>query len=157
MAPGYWVLAAAAVILPLAVYAGVLAVRLRRREQQQREAEAARRRARAERQAQARLGIRLLAAAMIAEEITLTEGCQRISYLLGQLEPGAHPEEEVSVFFRVAEATAHLPILDAWRALDRRQQHAYNLDRASIEAGFRDRALIAAEGILARETSGDQD
>ncbi len=157
MAPLHWLLMAAAVILPLAAYAGMLGLRLRRQQRQRREAEAARSRARAERHAQARLGIRLLAGAMIAEEITLTEGCQRISYLLGQLEPGWHPEEEVRVFSRVAEATAHLPILDAWHALDRRQQHARNLERAAIEAGFRELALAAASGILAREADRGPD
>lgn len=156
MAPIHWLLAAAAVILPLAAYAGLLALRLRRHERQRRAAEAARSRARAERQAQARLGIRLLAGAMIAEEITLTEGCQRISYLLGQLEPGSHPEAEVRVFFQVAEATAHLPILDAWQALDRDRKRACTLERRRIEADFCDFVMVAARRILedAGEGSG---
>lgn len=149
MAPIHWLLAAAAVILPLAAYAGVLALRLRRQERQRREAEAERRRVRAERHAQARLGIRLLAGAMIAEDITLTEGCQRISYLLGQLDPGDDfPEAEVRVFFQVAEATAHLPILDAWQALDRDGKRACTLERRRIEADFRDFVMVAARRIL---------
>ena len=118
-----WLLAAGAVIVPLAAYAGWLAVRLRRQAQERREAAEAQAQARETRQEQALFGIRLLAGAMIEEEITLTEGCQRISYLLGQIEQGRYPEERTRVFGQVAAATAHLPILDAWRALDRRPPH----------------------------------
>ena len=85
-----WLLAAGAVIVPLAAYAGWLAVRLRRQAQERREAAEAQAQARETRQEQALFGIRLLAGAMIEEEITLTEGCQRISYLLGQIEQGRY-------------------------------------------------------------------
>ncbi|MGE3296126.1 MAG: DUF2489 domain-containing protein [Porticoccaceae bacterium] len=150
MTPVQWLaLAAVAVILPIAAYALVLALRLRRQGRVRRAAEAAGARARRQRDAQARLGIRLLAGAMLEEQITLTEGCQRISYLLGQLEPGDDfPEAEVRVFFQVAEATAHLPILDAWQALDRDRKRACTLERRRIEADFRDFVMVAARRIL---------
>jgi hypothetical protein len=150
MTPVQWLaLAAGAVILPMAVYALVLALRLHRQGRARRAAEAARAQAGRQRDAQARLGIRLLAGAMIAEDITLTEGCQRISYLLGQLEPGDDfRESEVRVFFQVAEATAHLPILDAWQALDRDRKRACTRERRRIEADFRDFVMVAARRIL---------
>lgn len=141
MTPVQWLaLAAAAVILPMAVYALVLALRLHRQ---------GRARARRQRDAQARLGIRLLAGAMLEQQVTLTEGCQRISYLLGQLETGDDfPEAEVRVFFQVAEATAPLPILDAWQALDCGRKRACTRERRRIEAEFRDFVMIAALRIL---------
>lgn len=150
MTPVQWLaLAAAAVILPMAVYALVLALRLHRQGRARHAAEEARARARRQRDAQARLGIRLLAAAMLEQQVTLTESYQRISYLLGQLETrDDFPEAEVRVFFQVAKATAQLPILDAWQALDRGRKRACTLERRRIEADFRDFVMVAARRIL---------
>ncbi len=92
--------------------------------------------------------ITILARALIAEELSVTEACLRISWLLTQLDPEARESESYSVFFQVADATAHIPILEAWKALSREQRRAFDLERLKTETTFQDFVLVAAKNLL---------
>ena len=93
-----------------------------------------------------RNSIAVLARALIDDQVSLTEASIRIAVLAEAL-----PESERShfeVFQQLARATAHIPILDAWRQLSRKQQNAYDLERAAIEAKYRDFAIHSAKQFL---------
>ena len=90
----------------------------------------------------------ILAKGLVAGELSITEACLRISWLLTQLNPEARESEAYSVFFQVADATAHIPILDAWKALAREQRKAFDRERLETEKAFGDFVLVAAKKLL---------
>ncbi len=98
--------------------------------------------------AETRKSIIILSKGLVAGELSLTEGCLRISWLLTQIDPQARESEAYSVFYQVAEATAHIPILEAWKALTRGQQKAFDLERLKTEKAFGDFVLAAAKKLL---------
>ena len=54
-------------------------------------------------------GVYLLAEAILDDKLTHTEGCLRICAIAPSLDDYSRFREEFGVFFRVAEATAHIP------------------------------------------------
>ena len=90
----------------------------------------------------------ILAKGLVADELSITEACLRISWLLTQITPEARESEACSVFYQVADATAHIPILDAWKALTRAQRKAFDLERLETEKAFGDFVLDAAKKLL---------
>ncbi|MEZ0123066.1 MAG: DUF2489 domain-containing protein [Candidatus Reddybacter sp.] len=98
--------------------------------------------------AETRKSIIILAKGLVADELSITECCLRISWLLTQINPEARESEAYSVFYQVAEATSHIPILEAWKALSREQRKAFDLERLAIEKAFGDFVLAAAKNLL---------
>jgi len=98
--------------------------------------------------AETRKSIIILAKGLVADELSITEGCLRISWLLSQINPEARDAEGYSVFYQVAEATSHIPILEAWKALSREQRKAFDLERLKTEKAFGDFVLVAAKKLL---------
>jgi len=90
----------------------------------------------------------ILAKGVVADELSITEACLRISWLLTQINPEAREAEAYSVFYQVADATAHIPILDAWKALTREQRKAFDRERLETEKAFGDFVLDAAKKLL---------
>jgi len=90
----------------------------------------------------------ILAKGLVADELSITEACLRISWLLTQINPEARESEAYSVFYQVADATAHIPILDAWKALSREQRKAFDRERLETEKAFGDFVLDAAKKLL---------
>tara|TARA_R110000787_G_scaffold15745_7_gene48677 strand:- start:14921 stop:15403 length:483 start_codon:yes stop_codon:yes gene_type:complete len=144
--------AALVVLVSLAAYAWILQRRIRALEIRQRLAAAELNAERDERRDNALLGIGMLANAMLREEVTLTEGSIRLAYLLTQVDAAARQRQEYSVFYQLAEATAHIPMLDAWQALPQRQQRELTIERENIEALYKDFVLAAARGLLENST-----
>ncbi len=98
-------------------------------------------------------GIIILAKALVAEELSVTEACLRISWLLEQIDAKVRESEGFSVFFQVADATAHIPILEAWKALTREQRKAFDRERLEIEKAFGDFVLAAAKKLIDKDLS----
>lgn len=140
--------AAVVVLAVLAGYAWVLQRRIRVLQISQRLADAALVAQRNEQLDNALRGIAMLANAMLREEITLTEGSIRVAYLLTQVDATARQRQEYSVFYQLAEATAHIPMLEAWQALPRQQQQVLTVERENIEALYKEFTLAAARALL---------
>ena len=144
------------VLIALMAYAWHLQGRLRALEQKQlkdaRETEARRQ----QHIHDASQGVRILAGAMIREEVTLTEGCMRIAYLLTQVDEASKDKQAYSVFFQLASATAHIPVLDAWKRLPKQQKVAYTKERTLIEGAFQEFVIDAAQGLLSDPLLGNQ-
>lgn len=149
-APGVsvWISLAAFILAILAAYAWHLHRRLKALEDKQ-QCEALEAETRRQQQKDdATQGIRILAGAMIREELTLTEGCMRIAYLLPKVDEAAHSKDQYSVFFQLASATSHIPVLDAWKALPSQQKNAYTKERATIEEAFESFVMEAVQELL---------
>ena len=87
----------------------------------------------------------VLADALINEKMTHTEGCLRICAMANNLEDSDLFRQEYGVLFRVAEATAHFPILDEWQALSREEQKKFTRERKEIESRYQEAVIEAAE------------
>ncbi len=92
----------------------------------------------------------LLAEAILDDKLTHTEGCIRISSVAAGLTDYDRFRDEFSVFFQVAEATAHIPILDDWRALSLQEKKAFDQERKAIEARYSEAVVDAAQRLRAR-------
>ena len=135
-------------LVVLISYAWHLQQRLKSLEEKQRSEAVEQENQRQQQVQDASRGIQILAGALVREEVTLTEGCMRIAYLLTQVHVEARQKQEYSVFFQLAEATAHIPVLEAWQELPKQQQRAFNKERANTEEAFQEFVLEAAQQLL---------
>lgn len=98
-----------------------------------------------------RKSIHVIASAIVADQVTLTEGAIRISMMAAQLDLPEHEREHFQVFFQLTEATAHIPILDEWQKLGTRDKLRYDREREDIETKYREFAVNAARVLLKKE------
>lgn len=94
--------------------------------------------------------IQILAQAVLSDELTLTEASIRISVLLDSLDINDEVRNEFSAFYQLRQRTAHIPILGAWKSLDRQQQKQFDLERWRYEMDFTDFVMDAAQRIRSR-------
>lgn len=92
--------------------------------------------------------IEIICRAMVSDQVTITEGCIRVSVLLRSLNLSEQQLSVYSVFFDLESATAHIPILDDWRKLSRKQQNVFDNERENIEEKYRDFVVDAAQRFL---------
>lgn len=136
------------VIIGLAAYAIYLQILLRH-QKAERQTQAEQLAANLEeRRKHHRNSIRVLASAIDAEQVTLTEGAIRISMLVSQLNLGEQERADFQVFFQLTEATAHIPILDAWKKLNTRDKLRFDREREEIEEKYREFVVDAARKVL---------
>ena len=95
--------------------------------------------------------IMFLSRGVLAEQLTLTEASIRISGLLDTLDLAEETREQCSVFTQLSEACQHIPILDAWKALPKKEKQRFNKEREYIEENYRDFVLAAAEKMVKGE------
>ncbi len=94
--------------------------------------------------------IQIIAQATLGDELTLTEASIRIAFLMDSLEVSESVREEFSAFYQLREATSHIPYLDAWKQLSRKEQAKFDLQRMQHEATYGDFVLDAAKRIRGR-------
>ena len=135
----------------LAAIAGVLLYKVHQKNQVQRALLAEKEHAIKEQRANINRSIQILAQASQSEDLTLTEACIRISVLLDSLGVDDGVREEFSAFYQLRSLTEHIPILDGWKKLSRKEQMQFDLQRMKHEASYRDFVLDAAVRIKGRE------
>lgn len=91
--------------------------------------------------------IKILAQGIVDEQLTLTEGAIRISVLLDNLKISDGQREDYSAFFQLAEATSHIPILEAWKKLPKKEKALLDKERMSMEEKYKDFVVDAAKRI----------
>ncbi len=74
------------------------------------------------RQAEFQESIRVIASAILQNQVSLTEGAIRINKLSGLLEDTLSDDIAYEVFSELTEATAHIPILENWAKLTKKEQ-----------------------------------
>lgn len=89
----------------------------------------------------------LLADAILDDKLSHTEGCLRICAIASGLEEQERFRMEYGVLFRVAEATAHIPILDAWKALSGEDKQRFDKERMAVETKYNEAVVEAAKRI----------
>lgn len=94
--------------------------------------------------------IQIIAMAVQQDELTLTEACMRIAGLLDHLDVDDGIRQEFSAFYQLRDLTQHIPILEEWQKLDRKQQNDFDIERLRHEATYNDFVIDAAKRILGR-------
>ncbi len=94
--------------------------------------------------------IQVLAQGLIDDQLSLTEGAIRISVLMDNLKINDGHREEFSVFFQLAEATAHIPILGAWKKLSKKEKSRFEKEKMATEEKYREFVIDAAKRIKGR-------
>ena len=94
----------------------------------------------------------LLAEALLDDRMTHTEGCLRICALASRREDHHRFRRDYAILFTVAEATAHIPILDDWQALGVEERRHYDAHRRAVEAEHGEAVVEAAKRLKASFT-----
>ncbi len=142
---------AALILTGLAGYAGYLWWQVFRQQQQRREQAEKAERQRQEAESTARKNIKLMLEVLDQGQVSLTEGAIRVMAFVPALPEDERLSPRYQPFRQLAEAAAHIPILDAWRDLSRAQQDRFDGERAQLEAQHRDALLIATRAMLKKE------
>lgn len=146
----YLLLVAAVIIVVLATVAAILQYkvyqknRARAAQQAQLEEHSAAQRERVNK------SIQIIARSVGSDEITLTEASMRISVLLDSLGVDEGVREEFQAFYQLSDATAHIPILDAWKALPTKEKRKHDRERTTQEQFHEKGVLDASKRILGR-------
>ncbi|WP_341939292.1 DUF2489 domain-containing protein [Marinimicrobium sp. C2-29] len=94
--------------------------------------------------------IQILAQSVGSDDLSLTEASIRISVLLDSMSVEDSVREEFAAFYQLAEATSHIPILDAWKELPKKKKLEYNRDRSTQEQFYEKAVVEAAQRIRGR-------
>lgn len=139
------------IILVLAGIAGWLHYKLYRQNQHHKALQAEQEAQGREQRARVNQSIQIIAQAVgTDQDLTLTEASIRISVLLDSLSVEDGVREEFSAFYQLAEATSHIPFLEGWKQLSRKEQLQYDRERQAQEDQYREFVLHAAERIRGR-------
>lgn len=92
--------------------------------------------------------IQILAQGLVEGQLSKTEAAIRIGALLEFLDVSDAVKEEYSAFFQLAEATAHIPILEKWKALSAKEKLRYDKERDSLEEKFGDFVVDSAKRVI---------
>lgn len=145
-------IAAIVIVIGLSAYAVHLLLQVRRQQQKQTKADAELKALAAEKRDKANKSIQILAHSLKEDErLTYTEACMRIRHLLDSLGIDEATQKEFSAVYQLADATAHIPILQDWKKLSRKQQHAYDKERLQLEQRYQDFIDDAVERLRGRE------
>lgn len=144
-------IAALAIIIVLAAVAGYYLWRLHKAQKRQAQQLAALETAAADQRQRVNDSIQILAKTLLDEGVGITEASIRIRVLLDALQVDKGVREEFVAFYTLAEKTSHIPILQDWKKLSRKEQFQYEQEMARLEAEYRDFTLDAARRILGRE------
>ncbi len=132
------IILAALLVLGLAAYAGDLFLQLRAQDRAQSAGRAELEEELAGRNKKARESVRIIARALVQNDLSETEAAMRISFLSKQIRATEQEAGLFEVFNQLAEATAYIPILDDWALLERSEKRRLTNERETIEAKYRD-------------------
>ncbi len=136
------------VICMLGLYAFILYLRVREQNLQRKNNADILSKHLIKRQAEFQESIRVIASAIVQNQVSLTEGAIRINKLYSLLDDTFSDDEAYQVFLELTEATAHIPILENWAKLTKKEQAFFEVERKKIEKGFHHLIKISAQRIL---------
>ena len=141
-------LIAVLIIVALGGYALYLYLKLRDKDAEQKQQEAMLSEELSARRDNNRNSIRVIASAIVQEQVSLTEGAIRISMLASQLELTELEKVDYQVFFQLTESTSHIPILEEWQKLSKKDKRRYDQERESLEGSFREFIVVSANKLV---------
>ncbi|MCH9692671.1 MAG: DUF2489 domain-containing protein [Gammaproteobacteria bacterium] len=148
--PLWLLVAACAIILLLAGIAVFYCVKLFRVQKRQSIELASQQAAALEQRQRINTSIQILAKALLDNSVSLTEAAIRIRALLDALQVEQSVREEFAVLYSLANKTSHIPILQDWKQLPRKEKLRFEQEMLQLEAQYRDFAVDAAKKILGR-------
>lgn len=126
----------------LVIYSGVLAFKLKQKAK--RRTQPVEFQPKSQSQLDAQHSIRVIAQALLQNDLTPTEAAMRIGFLAQQYSPTEDQAPSLQVFQSLAMDTSHLPILDAWKALSSQDKQRLEKERLSIEESHSEAIELAA-------------
>jgi hypothetical protein len=126
----------------LVIYSGVLAFKLKQKAK--RRTQPVEFQPKSQSQLDAQHSIRVIAQALLQNDLTPTEAAMRIGFLAQQYSPTEDQAPSLQVFQSLAMETSHLPILDAWKALSSQDKQRLEKERLSIEESHSEAIELAA-------------
>jgi len=97
--------------------------------------------------------VQVLAQGLVDEQLSLTEGAIRISVLLDNLKIDDVLRSDYSAIFQLAEATSHIPILEAWSRLSKKEKKQFEKTRSSLEDQYKEFVVDAARRLKGKSFS----
>lgn len=94
--------------------------------------------------------LKVLSQALVTGQVGVVEGSIRIKVLIDHLGPEFDTKQTFKVFSEIFNETEHIPILKAWKSLDKRTKRKYEAVMADIEKKRADEVIEAA-GVLNSE------
>jgi len=143
-----YILIPVSVICMLGLYAFILYLRVREQNLQRKNNADILSKHLIKRQAEFQESIRVIASAILQNQVSLTEGAIRINKLSGLLEDTLSDDIAYEVFSELTEATAHIPILENWAKLTKKEQAFFEVERKKLEKGFHHLIKGSAQRIL---------
>ena len=121
--------AASTLTLALLAYAVYLGLKLREKHQQSLDFN----QQSSKSQLDAKQAIRVIAQALLQNDLTATEAAMRIAFLAKQINPSTDEAKQIKIFQQLAMDTAHIPILEAWQALPTKDKEKFEKQREAFE------------------------
>ncbi len=146
-----WAAAAVGLLLlvGLVAYALSLSRQLDAQQRRSAEREASYRALAAQRDSETRDSIAVVCQALVSGDMVATEAALRVNYLITQSQLTDTEQSGLRPFIQLAERTAHLPIRDAWQALDKATKRQLTGEREAHEAELGEALGHAAKSWLA--------
>lgn len=143
---------AALLLVFLAIWAWRLLQQVKRQErEQQRQVQALEDDARAQRE-RVNKSIQIIANTVVTgDQMSLTEAAMRLAVLLESLAIDDASREELAPLFKLADATAHIPILEEWKKLPTKKKLAFDKQRESLEQDYRDFVVQCCQNLRGRK------
>ncbi len=92
--------------------------------------------------------IQVLARAMLAGQVELSEGCIRVKVLLDSVAPELHDDERFSIFNHLYSQTQHMPTHQARKEVDKRFLFKLDKQRWQLENDHKVEILTASKALL---------
>ena len=144
----FWLISAALIIVVLSVIAGWLLLKVNAQNAAQAEVQKQQASEQQEHKKYILNSIRILSQSMLEDQLTLTEGAIRLSVLLDNLSLENFDKSSVKGIYELVDATAHIPILDAWKKLSPKEQFRYTNERIAAEEKYGEFVKDAANTLL---------
>lgn len=138
-------IAAGGVTALLFVYACFLAYKLK--DKDKRRSQPIEFNPKSESQLDVQLSIRVIAQALLQNDLSPTEAAMRIGFLAQQLNDEFKQDQSIKVFETLAMEASHLPILDAWKSLPKDEKLRLEKERLTIESKHAEQINIAAKAL----------
>lgn len=135
------------ITIALSLYACILAFKLKDR--QSKKSQPVEFEPKSQSQLDAQQSVRVIAQALLQNDLTPTEAAMRIGFLAQQFSPSEYYLQSIQSFRDLAMDTSHLPILEDWKALSSTDKDRLEKQRLSIEKSHA-QAIIDAAKILAK-------
>ena len=142
-----WLVIGCLLVIVLAGYAVFLGTQLRRQNHRQRDLDRQLNEQRATSDSEARQSVQIIARALLQKDLSDTEGAMRIAFLSQKIIATQDELDAFKVFQQLAEATAHIPILEDWALLERSEQRRLTAERERIETDYREFIAAGAKSL----------